>query len=467
MGAYECQFCHRVIKSERGLVLHQSQNECCLAIQKSFKKGRNLDGDSKPICAGKSDNVNQHLGLMKQKQCSDASNIWRPSKIRQLLGDFGMHKLLSVAGGDEKRLSGAMLGLKQSNLDPKQHDKVYQTLNALLIGNGLGKMQQDSFGESNVEHDDTGSLGDDIGDGGEDFDSVESEADEVESVLTAGADNEDPDEHDDRKRAKRRQEKFEDFKRYVEYAKKHFIEFTDIERASVRLMHKLIKKKAPLDTYDVVMEWHLQERGVLGPDESVGGCDLFISRQKLMEKLRRRYHMSSQYASPCTISLPHSKSKVTVWKKDARDNVLSLLTNPRWTTNDWLYFDDDPFAAPPDNLSYVGDLNTGEAYLETYKRLITKERQILVALPLYIDGAVTGQINKLQVTALKMSIGILNRHARDREHGWRNLGFITNYTKEDTHGRNIFINTGHVSALERYCNECEDDQDENEQDIDK
>ena len=65
-----------------------------------------------------------------------------------------------------------------------------------------------------------------------------------------------------------------------------------------------------------------------------------------------------------------------------------------------------------------------------------------------------------------MSIGLLNWCTRDREHGWRNLGFITNYTKEDTHGRKIFIDTGHVSALERYCNESEDDQDENEQDID-
>jgi hypothetical protein len=118
-----------------------------------------------------------------------------------------------------------------------------------------------------------------------------------------------------------------------------------------------------------------------------------------------------------------------VWKKNARDNVLSLLTDPRWDTEDWLYFEDDPFAAPPENLSYVADLNTGEAYLETYKRLITKERQILVALPLYIDGAVTGQFDKLQVTALKMSIGLLNRRARDREHAWRSLGFVTNYTK--------------------------------------
>jgi hypothetical protein len=234
--------------------------------------------------------------------------------------------------------------------------------------------------------------------------------------------------------------------------------------AAIRIMHKLIKKRAPLDTYDDVMEWHLQEIGAIEMNESVGHCNLFLSRSKLLDFLRDRYHMTEKYAAPCTKLLPYSKSKVTVWKKDARDNVLSLLTDPRWTEEDWLYFDDDPFAPPPETLSYVADLNTGQAYLETYKQLITKERQILVAVPLYIDGAVTGQFDKLQVTALKMSIGLLNRRARDREYGWRNLGFVTNYTKEDTHGKRMFLDTGHVSALERYADDEDEDSEEEEDD---
>ena len=94
-----------------------------------------------------------------------------------------------------------------------------------------------------------------------------------------------------------------------------------------------------------------------------------------------------------------------------------------------------------------------------------------MALPLYIDGAVTGQFDKLQVTALKMSIGLLNRRARDREHAWRNLGFMTNYIKEDTHGRQMFVDSGHVSALERYqknSREEEEEEDGSENDaIDK
>jgi hypothetical protein len=77
---------------------------------------------------------------------------------------------------------------------------------------------------------------------------------------------------------------------------------------------------------------------------------------------------------------------------------------------------------------FISDLNTGDAYQETWRKLITKPNQILVAIPLYIDGAVTGQFDKLQeVTALKMSIGLLNHRARDKEYAWRSIGFVTNY----------------------------------------
>jgi hypothetical protein len=177
-----------------------------------------------------------------------------------------------------------------------------------------------------------------------------------------------------------------------------------------------------------------------------------------MDKLRKRYHMDHQYATPHSLVLPHTRSKIDVWRKRAENNVLSLLTDPRWKDKDWLYFDDDPFAAPPDNCSYVEDINTGEAFLATYRQLITKPNQILVAIPLYIDGAVTGQYDKLQVTALKMSIGILNRHARDKEYAWKSLGYVTNYTKEDSRGKKMFVESGHVAVHGMYANSMSDDE---------
>jgi hypothetical protein len=446
MVVFECKYCLRVMKSKRGLAAHLRQSAYCQQMQKEEEEGRNLDHDSKPKAKEKGANEDQMMGFLQQQPAVNGNECWRPSKIRKLLGCFAMNRLLTNVGGDEKRLREALLQLQASKVDPKQQDQVYQTLNILLGRVNMEVKRQDMSDEDDrgAEH-----WGQDQDYEEEHSDSEQLEDDESHSVLTEEELVEELGEEEERERDKRRRECFQDFKMYVEYAQKNLLDLTEVERASVRLMHMLIRKKAPLDTYDDVMEWYLQESGQCS--------SLFVSRQQLMQKLRERYHMKSQYAVPSTILLPHSKSKVVVWKKNARDNVLSLLTDPRWNSDDWLYFNDDPFAGPPDNLSYVADLNTGEAYLETYRRLITKERQILVALPLYIDGAVTGQFDKLQVTALKMTIGLLNRRARDKEYAWRNLGFVTNYTKEDTHGRKMFVESGHVSALERYHNASDDD----------
>ena len=47
----------------------------------------------------------------------------------------------------------------------------------------------------------------------------------------------------------------------------------------------------------------------------------------------------------------------------------------------------------------------------------------LIPILLYLDGAVTGQFDKMQVEAMKMTLGTLNRKARDREHAWRTIGY--------------------------------------------
>ena len=76
---------------------------------------------------------------------------------------------------------------------------------------------------------------------------------------------------------------------------------------------------------------------------------------------------------------------------------------PRWKDEDWLYFDDDPFAPPPVNHDYVDDINSGDAYRESYKQLITDpEHKILVCILLYIDGAVTGRFDDLSSANLSL-----------------------------------------------------------------
>lgn len=261
-----------------------------------------------------------------------------------------------------------------------------------------------------------------------------------------------------------------DFKNYVRKAYQNFAQLEEKEKEAARLMRTLLKKKASLDTYEAVMEWHLVSSGKMRQGASLGKCQHFVSRHKLMQKLRKRYHMEQKYATHETIVLPHTKTKVTIWRKHARDIVQSLLTDPRWKDEDFLYFDDNPFAPPPEDLEYIEDVNTGEAFIKTHKRLITKPNQILVGIPLYIDGAVTGQFDKLQVEALKMTLTLLNRKARDKEYAWRSLGYVTNYAKEDSRGQKIFVDSGHAAAAELYMDEMEEEEGEKggvELDVDK
>lgn len=247
------------------------------------------------------------------------------------------------------------------------------------------------------------------------------------------------------------------FKEYVRNAYQNFAKLEEKEWRAAQLLRTLLKKKASLDTYEAVLEWHLVAAGKMREGSSLGNCTHYVSRKKLMDKLRKRYNMDKKYAQPKEIVLPFSKTRVVVWRKHARDIVQSILTDPRWKDEDFLYFEDNPFAPPPDDLDYIGDVNTGKAYIETHKKLITKPNQILVGIPLYIDGAVTGQFDKLQVEALKMTLCILNRKARDKEYAWRSLGYITNYAKEDSRGHKIFVDSGHVAAHELYVDESEEE----------
>ena len=101
-----------------------------------------------------------------------------------------------------------------------------------------------------------------------------------------------------------------------------------------------------------------------------------------------------------------------------------------------IFFGNDPLAPPPAQLNMIKDLNTGKAYLKTYQKLITKlGKQVLLPVIFYIDAATTGQFADLPVTAVKFSLGIFTRLARQKEYCWRILGYIPAITKHKSKGR--------------------------------
>ena len=213
----------------------------------------------------------------------------------------------------------------------------------------------------------------------------------------------------------------------------------DAEMASsIELMDVLARKKAPLDAYDEVMAWHKKE---MGQDEG------FESRHTVIKFLARRHNWPKELVKQSRILLPSSQVKVNIIHHEFEDMVASILTDPRFGDEDFLHFGNDPLAGPPDDLDHIADINTGRCYIETHKKLITKPgRQMLVPIVWYLDGAATGQFNALNVEALKFTIGILNRRARDKECAWRTLGYVPNITKHDTIGEEILREAQHVAT---------------------
>ena len=236
---------------------------------------------------------------------------------------------------------------------------------------------------------------------------------------------------------------------YCQFAEE-FVNFPPDKEAAIKLMHALRQTKASLDTYNTIMEWHLKSNGDIHPHESLGSTKQYLSRDKLFKELRIWYNMTEGINNVSQIVLPSTKAKVNIVWSQAHVVIQSMLTDPRIRGNDYLFFDNNPLAAPPSSskATVIGDLNTGLAYRKTYEKLITKPgKQVLLPTPLYIDGAATGQFADLSITAVKITLGIFNRKARDKWYMWRNLGYIPGVTKQQSRGKRLLIESNHMEGV--------------------
>jgi hypothetical protein len=228
----------------------------------------------------------------------------------------------------------------------------------------------------------------------------------------------------------------------------HFLPLQGRYVAAIELMFILRKTKASLDTYESMMRWHFETTGKLKKGQPLSSIPEYVSRKRLFGYLRKRYNMTEGWGIVKEITLSSTKQRVKIVTNDFISVAQHLLTNPRIKWEDYLWFDDDPLAGPPDNLDYVADINTGRAYTETYRRLIKNpDKQILMGVQFYMDAAVTGQFANLPVTAVRCAFTIFNRRAREQDYFWGTLGYVPNYRKEISRGNRMFAESGHVDAI--------------------
>jgi hypothetical protein len=235
----------------------------------------------------------------------------------------------------------------------------------------------------------------------------------------------------------------DDFKSYVQNASQKFLPIPAWWRSGMELLYMLRQTNASLGLYDDVMKWHVRQLSV---NQVVH--DSILGKEKVFNYLFDRYNMSKNLNIIREITLPSSRARAKIITNSFGWCLQSLLTDPRIVDDDYLFFDDDPLAHPPNNLDYISDINTGKAYTESYKKYITNpSQQVLLPFIFYIDGAATGQFADLPVTPLRFTLGIFRRKSRDRPHFWRTIGYVPVVNGDKSRGARRFHESGHVDSL--------------------
>ena len=236
------------------------------------------------------------------------------------------------------------------------------------------------------------------------------------------------------------------FREYVNNAKKNFAKLTKEEESAIRILHILKSKNAPMNAYESIMLWHLKQSNQLREHETLGDYSDHIGRKKILTKLARRYNYEGLFPIQKGIELPVSGTKVKLTCHNAKASIVRLLTDPRIEPQDYLLWNHNPLAKPPKDLDYVGDLNTGQAYIQTHAKLITKKGQQLLPIILYCDGTPVSHFHDLEIIQVKIALGIMTRKARLKAHCWACLGYIEKIHEQGGRGRDILIEARHMDT---------------------
>lgn len=228
--------------------------------------------------------------------------------------------------------------------------------------------------------------------------------------------------------------------------------FLEKEVNAINLLSCLRKGKSPLTTYDDVMRWHFActLKG-LTEQQKLSDVPDFVPKKSIFDTLRHRYGMSTGWNISKPVLLCHSQERVNIVINDVKRVIVSLLTDPRIVSEDYLLDLDNPFAPPPEEFEWVEDINTGRAYRETYKRLVTDpENQILLPIIMYTDACVTGQFANLSICSYDITLGIFNQKAREKPFTWRSVGYIPKVKAPKTAGTRALLQSGHVEEAIRH-----------------
>ena len=107
------------------------------------------------------------------------------------------------------------------------------------------------------------------------------------------------------------------FLKYVDAHANNHVALNPDEKRAIKLLAALRKKKVALNGYQEIMEWHLKQSGVLRDHETVSGCQQYIGRQPMLDRLKERYNFENKYPFQKKVKLPTSDTVVKIACHDA------------------------------------------------------------------------------------------------------------------------------------------------------
>ena len=243
---------------------------------------------------------------------------------------------------------------------------------------------------------------------------------------------------------------WDQFQEHVANHVGNFLPFSDEKVTAIKLMHTLKLKKAPLNAYSSLIEWHFWQSGKLSEYEKLGECPLYIVRETLLKWLNKCYNMEMKKPYTKLVKLPVSGQTMRLTLHDTAAVIQGLLTDPRLKDADYLFYDNDPLAPPPKSHTTLGDLNTGKAFQHTYKalKIDPSKGEQLMPLVLYIDGSAITHFHDMELIQVKVGLGILSRMTQNKSYAWGVLGYIEKVKESGGKGHEMWQKGQHMDLFD-------------------
>lgn len=281
---------------------------------------------------------------------------------------------------------------------------------------------------------------------------VDSDDEAVQNDATASnsdAEASNSDEMDDDNDAHTNTRIRDQFQAYLRRMDDEFMPLNEDEIRGIKLISHLYKKKVALNTYPEIMEWHLNQVGLLRDGEDLRDCSHYIGRQTLVNRLTKRYNFENKFPSQRKVKLPVSGEVVKITLYDLDGVMQQLLTHPEVQHADYFFFDGNPMAPPPEKPTTLSDFPTGRAYGDTYRCLDIKpdEGEQLVGLPLYMDGAAISHFHDQELIQVRIALGFYNRVTRTKEWAWAGVGNIERVSGGGHEGVEMVQQSNHMDVV--------------------